>query len=360
MTASRIRAIILKDLREFSRNRFFMFITLLVLVCYVAVFWFLPDSVDETVKIGVSNTILSTTVGGVTESGTAGFALEIYSSEEDLRTAIEEGRDDIVAGIAIPPDFFESVAAGKTPTVLLLTPASLPPEIQLLLDGAVTEIAFGIAGIAPPVDPITEAVVLGTDRAGNQISLQQQMRPLILIMVLMVETFALSSLIAIEVQQRTAVAVLATPVRIVDFLAAKGIFGIGLAFSEVVLLGLLIGAFAVNAPAILVILLLGAVLVTGFGMIAGSYGRDFMGTLLVSMLFMIPLMIPAFGALFPGSAPMWVKALPTYGLVQAIIRVTADGESWSQIAPSLLLLAAWGVAAFAVGAFILRRRVATL
>jgi len=360
MTGSRIAAIIRKDFREFSRNQFFVFITLLVLVTYVAVFWFLPDSVDETVRIGVSNSVLSTDVGGVTESGTAGFALEIYASEEELQTAVEEGRDGIVAGIAFPPNFFESTAAGETPTVRLLVPAGLPPEIQLLLEGAVSEIAFGIAGVAPPVDPITEAVILGADRAGNQISLREQMLPMILIMVLMVETFALSSLVAIEVQQRTVVAVLATPVRIVDFLAAKGIFGVGLALSEVVLLGLLIGAFAVNAPAVFVILLLGAVLVTGFGMIAGSYGHDFVGTLLASMLFMIPLMIPAFGALFPGSSPTWVKVLPTYGLVQALIDVTADGKSWSQIAPSLLLLAAWCLAAFAAGAFILRRRVATL
>jgi hypothetical protein len=149
-------------------------------------------------------------------------------------------------------------------------------------------------------------------------------------------------------------------VRIVDFLAAKGIFGVGLAFFEVALLGLLIGAFAVNAPAIVVILLLGAILVTGFGMIAGSYGRDFMGTLMVAMLFMIPLMIPAFGALFPGSSPAWIKVLPTYGLVQAVVRVSVDGESWSQIGPALLMLAAWGLAAFAAGAFILKRRVAML
>jgi ABC-2 type transport system permease protein len=360
MSGSRIGAIMRKDLREFSRNRFFVFMTLLVLITYVVVFWFLPDSVDETIRIGVSHTVLGTDVGGVTESGTAGFALEIYPSEEELRTSVEEGRDDIVAGIAFPPDFLETAAAGEAPTVLLLVPAGLPAEIQILLEGAVNEIAFVIAGVPPPVDPITEAVILGTDRAGNQVSLQQQMRPLILIMVLMVETFALSSLVAIEVQQRTVVAVLATPVRIVDFLAAKGIFGVGLAFSEVVLLGLLIGAFAVNAPAVLVILLLGAVLVTGFGMIAGSYGRDFMGTLLVSMLFMIPLMIPAFGALFPGSPPTWVKALPTYGLVEAIIRVTVDGDGWNEIAPSLLLLVAWGAAAFVAGAYILRRRVATL
>ncbi len=360
MTGSRIGAIIRKDLREFSRNRFFVFITLLVLVLYVAVFWFLPDSVDETVRIGVSNTVLSTDIGGVTESGTAGFALEIYSSEEELRTAVENGSDDIVAGIAFPPDFVESAAAGETPTVRILVPAGLPAEIELLLEGAVSEIAFGLAGVAPPVDPITEAIVLGTDRAGNQISLQQQMRPMILIMVLMVETFALASLVAIEIQQRTAVAVLATPVSVVEFLAAKGVFGVGLALFEVVLLGVLIGAFAVNAPAVLVILLFGAVLVTGFGMIAGSYGKDFMGTLMVAMLFMIPLMIPAFGALFPGSSPAWVKIIPTYGLVDAMLQVTVDGAGWSQIAPTLLLLAAWGVAAFVAGAFILRRRVATL
>ena len=47
-------------------------------------------------------------------------------------------------------------------------------------------------------------------------------------------------------------------------------------------------------------------------------------------------------------------------LAKAAVAVTVDGESWSQIAPALLMLAAWGVALFAAGAFILRRRVATL
>ena len=360
MSGARIVAIMGKDLREFARNRFFVFITLLVLVAYVAIFWFLPDSVDETVHIGVSGTVLNTDVGGVTDGGTAGFALEVYPSEEELRAAVEEGRGDIVAGIAFPPDFLASVAAGEKPTVRLLIPAGLPAEVRLLLQGAVDEVAFSIAGSPPPVDPITEAIVLGTDRAGAQVSMQQQMRPLLLIMVLMVEVFALSSLVAIEVQERTAVAVLATPVRIVDFLAAKGIFGIILAFVEAALLGILIGAFAVNAPAVIVILLLGALIVTGFAMISGSYGKDFMGTLMISMLFMIPLMIPAFAALFPGSTPGWVKIIPTYGLVDAMIRITVDGAGWSDIAPALLMLAGWGLVAFGAGALVLRRRVATL
>ena len=142
-------------------------------------------------------------------------------------------------------------------------------------------------------------------------SLQQQMRPMLLVLVLMVETFALSSLVAIEVQQRTVTAVLATPARVRDFLAAKGAFGTGLAFTEVVLLALLIGALAANAPVIL------------DGAPARSrarhgvrddrwflrprFPRDVSSS---RLLFMIPLMVPAFGALFPGSAATWIKLLP--------------------------------------------------
>jgi len=360
MSGARIAAIMGKDLREFTRNRFFVFITLLVLVAYVAIFWFLPDSVDETIRIGVVETGLDAALPSDTGANTTGLVFVHYSTDEELKAAVEAGDQDIVAGISLPPTFLDDLATGTSPTVRLYVPAGLPAQTQLLLEGFVDEIGFAITGNPPPVNPTTQAVVLGTDRAGAQVSMQQQMRPLLLILVLMVEVFALSSLVAIEVQERTAVAVLATPVQIVDFLAAKGIFGIVLAFFEATLLGILIGAFAVNAPAVIVVLLLGALIVTGFAMISGSYGKDFMGTLMVSMLFMIPLMIPAFAALFPGSTPGWVKVIPTYGLVDAMIRITVDGAGWGDIAPALLMLTAWGLAAFAVGAMVLRRRVATL
>ena len=269
MSASSVGTIIRKDLTEFARNRFFVFITLMVLVAWVAVFWFLPSSVDETVRIGITQTDLGGVLPAVDGAEVAGLSLTSFPTEEELQVAVESGDDGIVAGIAFPPDFLSSLAGGTKPTVTLFVPAGLPAEQLAMVEGLIGEAAFGLAGVAPPVDPITEAVVLGTDRVGAQTSLQDQMRPLLLIMVLMVETFALSALIAVEIQERTVVAVLATPVRVVDFLAAKSIFGVGLAFIEVALLGLLIGAFAVNAHSIIVILLMGAVLVTGFGMIAG-------------------------------------------------------------------------------------------
>lgn len=353
-----IAAILRKDLVAFSRDRFFTFITVLGVVFIVIVYWVLPSSVDETIRLGVTESGLDTVIDQI-GGDAAGLFLRSFPDEEALTAAVEDGTDGIVAGIVFPPTFVDDVAAGSA-TVRLLVPADVPPEYRSMMDGFVSEIAYAIAGASPPVDLAADTVILGRDRVGAQVSLQDQMRPLLAFIVLLMETFALSSLVAIEVQQRTVTAVLVTPARTRDFIAAKGILGTGLAFGEATLVMLLIGGFAVGAPVLLVALLLGAVLVTGIGMVSGAYGKDFMGVMFVSLAFMIPLMIPAFGALFPGSAAVWVQALPTYGLVQTIVGVTTRSESWAQVAPALGALAAWGAVAFAAGTFVLRRRVATL
>ena len=180
-------------------------------------------------------------------------------------------------------------------------------------------------------------------------------------MALIIETFALSSLVATEIQARTVTAVLVSPTRVSDFLAAKGILGTGMAFAQAVLLLLIIGSFA-NQPFILLAarVLLGAVLVTGFGLIAGSAGKDFIETLFYGMAFMIPLMIPAIAVLFPGSAAVWVKILPSYGLVQAVVQSSAYNAGWPDVLPHLGTALGWCVVAFAAGLVILKRRVETL
>lgn len=355
-----VRAIIAKDLGEFLRNRFFVFMTVLVLVVWVAVFWLLPDSVDETLTIGVHlGGAESGVVHGVAPGG-MGLEVTQFASTADLRRAVEEGAGDVVAGIDVPSGFAADVAAGRAPTVQVFVPAAGGADVTQLIEALVGDLAFVLAGPGAVPDPVLDTTVLGVDRIGDQVSLQEQMRPVLLVVVLMVETFALSSLVAIEVQQRTVVALLATPATVADVLAAKGLFGTALAFVEAMVLAVLIGALSVNAPLVVLALLLGSVLVTGFGLLAGAFGKDFLGTLVVAMVFMIPLMVPAFGALFPGSTAAWIKALPTYGLVDIVVGATAYGESWGDAAGTLLVLAGWGVAGFTAGALTLRRRVITL
>lgn len=353
-----IAAIVRKDLVAFSRDRFYVFITFLGLVAFVAMFWLLPSSVDETVRIGLSQTGLDDVFGPVTSVQTEALEVVQFDSRAELVTAVEKGTDGIVAGMSFPEDFVAASDASRS--VELLVPADLPPEYLQLMNGIASQIAYFVTGTSPPVDLVTNTVVLGTDRAGDQVSLQEQMRPLLAFFILMMETFALASLVSVEVQLRTVTAVLVTPARTRDFITAKGVLGTLLALVEVLVLMVLIRGFVGDVPVLLVALVLGAVLVTGVGMLAGASGRDFIGVMFLSLSLMIPLMIPAFGALFPGTAATWIKALPTYGLVQAIVGVTTRSESWSDLGPMLALLAAWGVGLFALGSAVLRRRVATL
>ncbi len=107
-------------------------------------------------------------------------------------------------------------------------------------------------------------------------------------------------------------------------------------------------------------MLLGAVMVSGVAMIAGSVGRDFLSNLFFGFMFMIPLMIPTFTVLFPGTASGWIRALPSYPLVQGLVKVTTYGEGWTEALPDVGALLAWCVGLFVVGWVVLKRKVETL
>jgi ABC-2 type transport system permease protein len=358
MNVGVIVAILRKDLVAFSRDRFYVFITIMGLVAFTGMYWFLPNSVDETIRLGVYQSGLDEILEPITNASSTALEVTTFESPQALLDAVEDGTGGIVAGISFPPDL--AASTGESATVDLFVPAGIPQEYLPLLKGMASQVAFLAAGTSPPVDLATRTVVLGTDRVGDQVSLQEQMRPLLAFFVLLMETFALASLVSVEVQLRTVTAVLATPARARDFIGAKAVLGTLLALTEVLFLMALIRGFVGDIPVLLFALLLGALLVTGVGLFAGAFGRDFIGVMFLSLGLMIPLMIPAFGALFPGTAATWVRVLPTYGLVEAIVGVTTRSESWGDLAPTLLGLATWCAALLALGTVVLRKRVETL
>ena len=77
-------------------------------------------------------------------------------------------------------------------------------------------------------------------------------------------------------------------------------------------------------------------MVSGVSMIAGAAGKDFIGTVFYGMLFMIPLMIPAFATIFPGSASAWVKVLPSYPMVQGVVNEFEDKLNALELRPVVL------------------------
>ncbi len=376
-----IWSIVKKDLTDYSRDKLWVFLSLFTLLAMIIVFWMLPDSVDESIAVGVSGVQDSAAFAALQATEEEGLRLISFENPADLRSVIagektawrvdnrivvsDDGGEPteseeltITMGLAFPADFFEATASGRKTTVEVFVDGQVPEEIRTAMSSMVRELAFAVAGNQlPVVAPEEVYVVLGEDRLGNQVSPQESFRPLIVFMILLMEMFGMSSLIAREIQNRTVIALLVTPAKTSDILAAKGITGVAMGLSQAVVLLVAVNVLSTQPVLLLVLMLLGAVMVSGTAMIAGTFGRDFMSNLFYGFTFMIPLLIPAFGALFPGSASAWVKVLPSYPLVQGLVNVTMYGDGWADSLNELGMLLAWCVALFSIGWVVLKRKV---
>ncbi len=363
-----IFAIIKKDFFEIFRDKLWVYLSTIGILLYVLIYWLLPSTVDETLVIGIYQNDMDEILQEYSEQE-EGLKFVEFESSQDLQKTIEgelENEEDVNIGIVFPDDFLQKSVLGEKSKVEIYTDTSVPKEIRNAMTSFIREMTFGIHSAIVQEDsfpvelPDEEQIILGEDRVGDQIAFRQRLKPLFAFFILLVESMALASLIAVEIQTRTITAILATPARLIDLLLAKTIFGTLLAFSQAVILLLLIGALGQNPLMLLAMILLGAIMVTGFAFISGSAGKDFMGTLLYSVLFLIPLMVPAFAVLFPGSASLWIQILPTYGLVEGIIKSTAYLQTWSEVAPYFLMVIAWNIVILSAGLIIFKNRVKKL
>lgn len=404
-------AILKKDLRLYARNKVYIFLSILGLAGFVLAFWLIPGIVDETITLAVSPPIGAMVeeareellARGVPEAQPARLeqidfakegkeeglvlvelesaaqlerviagSLEVYRAADGTQLLYDPAagqkkpreseriRPDI--GIAFPASFIADTAAGKKTTVTLFSDAAVPEEIHQAMQSFVREVACEVAGRELPVElPGEETIILGRDRAGEQATLRDKLRPMLAFLVLMIETFAMASLISAEVLQRTVTALRVTPMKNWQFLTAKTIFGTGLALSQGLIILALVGAFtAANWPLLLATMLIGSVLFTGVAMLIGAAGKDFLDQLMYALIFTVPLMIPAFSVLFPGAAAAWVRAIPSYPIADLLVGVTIYGAGWAESLGSLAYALAWVAVLYGAGLFVLKRKVESL
>jgi ABC-2 type transport system permease protein len=359
-----IGLIIKKDLVDYFREWLWVLISALGLVFYVLIFWLLPGTVDESIRIGIRQTDLDITVQEIVAAEKEGVKVVLFESSEQLKAAVAgkiEMDNQIRIGVNFPHDFREKIRMQKKTVVQIYLAPGVPKEISRVVSSLVREIAYKILGDDLPItEPDQQAVVLGEDRIGNQVPFREKMRPVLVFFILTVEAFALASLISGEIQAKTITAVLVTPARIGDILAAKTILGTLVAFVQAVVLLLAVNAMDAHVLLMLAILLLASLMVTGIGMIVGSAGKDFMTTLIFGMIFMVFLAIPAFAVLFPGMVSPWVKILPSYGIVEMMVGTTVYGKGWGGSVPYLVLIAVWDTIILGSGLLALKKRVEAL
>lgn len=322
MNLKRVGALVAKDTALFFSNRFIAVVTVLGLVFYLLAYFLMPSTVDETLRIGLYAPGLP-----AQQQSEQGLEAMVLPSVDEVREGVLDGR--FAAGLA-----FDAGAARVT----VWLPAEAPAELRESIGILAAELALALTGNELPVT-FTEEVI-GLDMAGRQVAMRDRLRPLIAVFLLLVEMLGLANLITDEVERRTLTALRVTPMTVSEFYVAKGIVGVGLAFVQSVLFLGVVGGLRSHPLLLVTALLAGSVLVTATGFLLASVGHDFFSIMGWGILVIVALVFPAFTVLFPGSLSGWIKAIPSYWLVDIVTRVTGYGAGWAETAGSLLALLA--------------------
>jgi len=344
-----IGTLVQKDLSVFFRNRFFLVITILGIIAYLVFYFVMPGTVDHTLEIGLYSPI---SIPAFEEIDEEGLEFVTVTSEEQLQQAVIDGR--FIAGISLPADTLARLLAGESPVINAFFAADVTREIKDAVAMVIQELGYMVTGQTLDIDVSEE--VLGLDLGGTPLPPRDRLRPLLAVMLIMVETMGLATLISSELERRTMDALLVTPATVADVFVAKGIAGISLAFGQAALFMAIVGGLDKQPLVVLTALFLGALLVIAAGFIIGAVAKDMLSVLAWSMPVIIILLIPSIAIAFPGSVTGWVEALPTYYLVDTIHRASNFGAGWRDTWQNLTILVGFDVVLAWVGVVVLRRR----
>jgi len=350
MKMNTIKALLIKDVKLFTSNRFYVLITAVGLLFFVALYLILPSRTDEKLNLAVYAPEMPPAFAQI--QTWEGLGISYFKDEDSLRQAVLDGEYEVA--LSLPPDIMDTWAAGNKPTITMYSSSLASPEIKAAIIALVKEMSYTQTGQELNLE--TSGEILGPDMQGQPISLRDRLRPLLAVFILLMEILSLSSLIAVEIEQGTARALLMTPLRVSHLFLAKGILGIGLTLGQSVLFMALVGGFNQQPLIILVTLLLGSAMVVGLGFLVASLTRDVTAVTGWGMLVLILLAVPGFGAAIPGLISGWARVIPSFYLTDTVSRVANYSSGWGDVGLNLAVLAAFTAAVIGAGMAALRRR----
>ena len=351
MNWNSIKAIVLKDVILYFRNRLFSVITILGLVMFALIYFLMPSSVDETLKVGFyAPGIPSEFIQS--EQIEEGVEITAVDTEEELKEQVTEGK--YVAGLALAGDWMGSFDPDDPINLKVYLTSDLPDEMKDIIQSLITEMAYEITGQPSIVEWQPE--ILGRDMVGEQIPQRDRMRSLFAVLILMTETFALAGLLCEEFEKRTAQALLVTPLTIKDLFTAKAILGILMAFTQALLIVVVIGGMNVQPAIIALAIFLGSVLVTAIAFLMAAMGKDLISVMAWGVPAMVILIIPAFAIMSPGAISDWVKVIPSYYLTDTVYQTSNLSAGWGDIWSNLVILFGFNVVLLGAGILALRRK----
>jgi ABC-2 type transport system permease protein len=346
-----IKTLFFKDTKLFFRDKFFGVMTIGVTVMYIVFYILMPSTIDETIKIGVytTETENSTLLKNIKRRG---LILQQMQSEDELKQAILDRK--LHLAIAMHP--VDSTTSAIKQKIFVYYSSDLPEEMKEMYTVFIREMVNQISGFKLKITPVL--MVLGPDMGGKQIPYKNRILPLFAFMLLVMETMGLANIISTEVESGMIPALLATPMKVTDLFAAKGLTGVILAFSPAAFILIFTGSLSNYPVLILLTLLLGSSMVNGLAFFIASISKDMMSVIGWGVLIVICLIIPGFVMIFPGMGSDWIKIIPSYFLMDILFRAINFDIGWSGNLLNIMWLLVFNLIFISLGIFSLKRKLA--
>jgi len=248
-----------------------------------------------------------------------GIELTLLSDAEELRRRVES--NDLDAGLILPRRFDEAVRSGEKPKLEFYIGGESLASNRIIISITAIDLLRSIEGSDPPVE--VDTVLLG--EAGLPMS--TRLVPVIVFYALVMAGILVPGSSLVEEKERgTLTAVLVTPVRKSEMLAAKWLLGFVFSLFLAAATLLLNRAFGPRPLEVMVVLAIAAALNAMLGLLVGVYSKN--STMLFTLIkgSGIFLFAPVIFYLFP-EWPQWIaKIFPLYWVIEPVWRVSIMSE----------------------------------
>ena len=336
MDIQRIAILMGKDARLGATNFMVLYVLVMPVVLSLLIALVFGDLLAQTPRLGIYDPGASEQFTGPLRDHPS-INTTMYDSEVALQSAVERGSEEI--GLSLPAGFVASLeddSAEVDFTVYRWGEAGV--RNLLLLESAIARAMT--AGIGSSIERLPVTVNAEQIGSANTQTWSQRLLPLLLIMSIVLGGlfFPAASLLD-EKKDRTLVALTSTPTSLLDVYLSKTLMGFilsGIMGSVILLIN---GAFVGQVALLLLVIALGGLMSSSFGIILGSVSKDmdtFMGIIKGAGIL---LYAPGILKIFP-QVPEWIgRIFPTYYLMNPLLEVTQNGAGFADILIDIVVMA---------------------
>lgn len=259
-----------------------------------------------------------------------GIELRLVDTEDGLTHLVKT--NDLDAGLVLPAGFDEQVQAGEQPPLQFFVGGESLASNRLILAVTTLDAVRSVEGSTPPVDV---AIVSTGDPL---LPMSSRMMPLLVLFALLIAgVFVPAFSIVGERESGTMTAMLVSPARGVDVLAAKAVMGMLLGMLMALVTLWLNDALGGQPLALLLAIGVASVMLAEVGLLFGSSARDAKTLFALMKSVNILLFAPVIFYIFP-DWPQWIaQVFPTYYIINPIFEVAVRDATLTDIAWQLVV-----------------------